>query len=313
MKAFTRYCYVHALLLLMTILVAGSFPVAAAMMQELSRSGQPMGASELMLLRFTLAALLFAPYVFYRFGLRLPSTERLCVYTALALPLVVFFCCMFVSLERGNMLNSGALFTLVPALAAMFARLINGESSSGLINVGLLLGTVGALWIVFRGDWQAASSLQLSDADLVFLLGCLFLSVYQPLVKRWHADEPVAVMTFWVIVMAALLLLLYSVLTAVDVGAASRFSWRAWLALPASIYWGTLYLTLFTTLLSFFLQQLGALTLGPARTSAYSLLVPTFVMTLSLWLEPQTFSWMLLPGVVLVVLGVALIQWRAEC
>lgn len=303
--------YVHALLLIMSLLVAGSFPVGAVMMQGLSHSGQPMGPIQLMLLRFALAALLFAPYVFHRFGLTLPNTERLGVYTSLAVPLVVFFCCMFTSLKSTSVLNSGALFTSVPVLAAIYARLFNGERSSALLKLGLVLGTAGALWVVFRGDVNAMASLQFSSGDATFMLGCLFLGAYQPLVKRWHQGEPVAVMTFWVIVMATVLLALFSLFSplVIDAGETSALQgWPSWRKLPASVYWGLAYLALFTTLLSFFLQQLGALTLGAARTSAYSLLTPVFVMAMSFYLDPLLFNWALLPGVALVIVGLSLIQ-----
>ncbi|MCL6415272.1 DMT family transporter [Aestuariirhabdus sp. Z084] len=305
------YLYVHALLLLMTVLVAGSFPVGGEMMQSLNQTDPSLNSGQLMLLRFALASLLFAPYIVHRFGLTWPGFERLRVYTALALPLAVFFCCMFASLETSSVLNSGALFTSVPALAAIYARLLNGERSGPLLILGLVLGTAGALWVVFRGDLAALAQLQFSQGDAIFMIGCLFLGAYQPLVKRWHREEPVAVMTFWVILMATLLLLMFSLVSQLSMEpnpSTTAQRWRQWHQLPASVYWGLAYLALFTTLLSFFLQQLGAITLGPARTSAYSLLTPVFVMAMSFYLEPQLFDWVLLPGVILVIVGVVLIQ-----
>ena len=314
-----RYGYVHALLLLVTLLVAGSFPLAARMMQALQESEQTLGASQLMLLRFTLAAFLFAPYVFSRYGLQIPSLGQLWIYARLALLLVVFFCCMFSSLETTSVLNSGALFTSVPALTAVYAWLINRETCSPRRTLGLLLATLGALWVVFRGDWQLLLSFQLSRGDGVFLFGCLFLGAYQPLVKRWHTGEPIAQTTFGVLVMAALLLLAWlsaqsvlQPLLARDVNNAGAADvWPVWQRLPAVVYWGLGYLALFTTLLSFFLQQLGALTLGAARTSAYNFLTPIFVMVMSLALEPEVFSWLLLPGVGLVLAGLLCIQLRS--
>ncbi|MGF1686051.1 DMT family transporter [Photobacterium japonica] len=301
------YRYVHALLVLMTLLVAGSFPLGGMMMQSLSQSGQSLTPSQLMLLRFVLAALIFAPYIYFRFGLVLPTVARLRVYVALAVPLVVFFCSMFTSLETTSVLNTGALFTLVPVFSALYARWINRERSSARRNVGLLLGTMGAIWIVFRGDVSALLALQLHPGDGIFLFGCLFLGAYQPLVKRWHTQEPVAVMTFWVLMMASVLLLIFVVFTATASGTALAF-WPDWQQLPATVYWGLLYLVVFTTLLSFFLQQLGALTLGAARSAAYSLLTPVFVMGMSFFLEPHAFSWIVLPGILLVVMGLIFIQ-----
>jgi len=309
----TRFAAVHALLLLMTLLVAGSFPVAAAMMASIKQVGVNLGGTALMLLRFALAALLFAPYVFSKFGWRLPTLPQARIYAVLALPLVIFFSCMFTSLNTTTALNTGALFTIVPTFTALFAWWLNGEPTNGRRSLGLALGTMGALWVVLRGDVSVLLSVGLNHGDALFLVGCLFLAIYQPLIKRWSLNVPVAVMTFWVIVMAAGWLLLGVILDSLW-GAGGdeplvRNLGGGLSRLPALVYWGLLYLSVFTTLLSFFAQQLGALTVGPSRTSAYSLLTPTLVMIISVIVEPSLFAWALIPGVIMVVFGLLLLQF----
>jgi len=308
-----RYLAVHSSLLLMTLLVAGSFPIAAAMMASIKLAGVSLGGTDLMLLRFALAALLFAPYVFVVFGWRLPSFAQARVYAALAVPLVVFFCCMFASLNTTTALNTGALFTTVPTFTALFAWWLNREVTGGRRALGLLLGTLGALWVVFRGNAGAFFNVGFNHGDALFLVGCLFLAIYQPLIKRWSLNVPVAVTTFWVIVMSGVWLLLAVILKGLweTEGAGDLFGTIGGrlLDLPATVYWGLLYLSVFTTLLSFFVQQLGALTIGPARSSAYSLLTPSLVMAISVMIEPSLFAWILMPGISMVILGLLLVQF----
>lgn len=305
----SAFVHVHALLLLMTLLVAGSFPVAESMMDSIALADLNVGGSDLMLLRFVLAALLFAPYVLIAFGWRLPSLVQLRIYAVLALPLVIFFSCMFASLTMTSALNTGALFTTVPTFTALLAWKLNGEKNSGRRVCGLLLGTFGALWVVFRGDLGVFLRFGFNSGDALFLLGCVFLSVYQPLVKRWSLRVPVAVMTFWVIVMAAFwLLIALGVKSWFNPAVVNSISISALAELPYSVYWGLLYLSVFTTLLSFFVQQLGSLTIGPSRTSSYSLLTPSMVMIISVLIEPALFAWVLVPGAVLVILGLLLLQ-----
>jgi len=312
-KKTPRYLAVHTSLLLMTLLVAGSFPIAAAMMASITLAGVSLGGTDLMLLRFALAALLFAPYVFVVFGWRLPSLAQARVYAALAVPLVVFFCCMFASLNTTTALNTGALFTTVPTFTALFAWWLNREVTGRRRGLGLLLSTFGALWVVFRGDTGALMNVGLNHGDALFLVGCLFLAIYQPLIKRWSLNVPVAVTTFWVIVMSGVWLLLAVILNGLwdTQGEGDLFGsiGHRLLDLPATVYWGLLYLSVFTTLLSFFVQQLGALTIGPARTSAYSLLTPSLVMLISVMIDPSLFAWVLMPGIIMVVLGLLMVQF----
>ena len=64
---------VHGQMFLSRVLVATAFPVGAAITHGLD-------PALLTLLRFALASLLFAPFVFFRHGLRLPTPRALAGY-----------------------------------------------------------------------------------------------------------------------------------------------------------------------------------------------------------------------------------------
>ncbi len=284
--------YVHVLMLFTMILVAGSFPVAGLITDAL--------APELMMfVRFIFAALLFSPFVFLKNGWHVPALGRLFAYALISIPLVAFFWCMFESLRYTSVFNTGALYTIVPAITAVFAYFINHDHTNSRRKLGLLIGTVGALWIVFRGDLQALISLQLNYGDLVFLTGCLFMGIYNPLIKRFYQGEPMEVMTFWVIFLGAFWLLILSF---------SRLDQIVWQDLEIKVYAGLLYLSVFTTLGSFFVLQFSTVKLGATNVSAYGFLTPIFVIILSVVIGLDTFEWMTLPGIVLVLLSMFLIQ-----
>ncbi len=286
--------YAHGLMLLMIILVASSFPVAALITADLP-------PAVLMWIRFSMAALLFTPLILIRYGLHLPGLKQLASYTLLSIPLVTFFWCMFEALRHTTALNTGALYTLVPAITAVFAGLINRESTDRKRLIGLLTGTAGALWIVFGGEFAALSQLQLNKGDGIFLIGCLFMGAYSPLVRKLYNEEPLEVMTFWVILIGSIWLLLLSLPDIQQIH---------WPDVSYRAFTGALYLALFTTLITFYLVQFGTLRLGATRVSAYSFLTPVFVMILNQLISPAPFIWSLLPGLLLVSLAMLLIQWE---
>ncbi|WP_299198594.1 DMT family transporter [uncultured Amphritea sp.] len=283
---------IHLLMLLMVALIASSFPVGA-----LITSGLP--PEVMMLIRFALAALLFAPYVFIKNGWHLPAARRLMGYAILSIPLVVFFWCMFEALRYTSALNTGAIYTTVPAITAFYVFFINRESTGKRRASGLLLGTLGALWIVFRGDLNSLFQLDINRGDLLFMLGCLFMGTYNPLIKKLYAGEPMELMTFWVISFGALWLLLLSIPSLNQV---------EWANVDTGVYLGILYLAVFTTLVSFFLLQLGTIVLGATQVAAYSFLTPVFVVILNLFLGSGGFQWQLLPGIALVLIAMLLVQ-----
>ena len=284
--------WVHGLMVLTIAFIASSFPVG-----KLIASALP--ADVMMLIRFVMAAGLFAPYVIIKHGWRIPPLKRLVGYALLSIPLVTFFWCMFEALKYTSAVNTGALYTTVPAMTALFALIINGEVTDSKKRLGLLMGTLGALWIVFKGDIQALLTLELNRGDWIFFFGAMALSVYNPLIKRIYKGEAMVIMTFWVIVFGALWMLLLS-LPELPLVQWSKVSW--------SVYGGLFYLALFTTLLSFFLLQFGTVKIGPTKVAAYGFLNPVFVLMIVIALGMAEFSWVLIPGALLVLLAIFILN-----
>jgi drug/metabolite transporter (DMT)-like permease len=286
--------YVHGLMLLTTALIASSFPVGASITHELP-------PALVMFIRFLLAALLFSPYVLIKNGVSLPSFRSSINYMVISIPLVVFFWCMFESLRYTSLLNTGALFTLAPSITAIFAIFINKDNITKTRALGIFMGTLGAVWIVFRGNWQALVNLNFNYGDLVFLIGCLFLGLYNALIKRLYRNEPMELMTFWVLCWGSLWLLLLSWpdMASID-----------WVGVKMNVYAGIAYLSLFTTLATFFLLQFSIVRIGATKVAAYNFLTPVFVIALGIILGIEQFIPITLPGILLVVGAMLMIQWE---
>lgn len=283
---------VHGLMLLMVAFVASSFPVGA-----LITSGLP--PEVMMFIRFLTASLLFLPYVFIKNGWHFPRYIKLIQYAVLSIPLVVFFWCMFEGLRHTSAINTGAIYTTVPAITAFYVFVLKQGKTSRRRALGLFVGTLGALWIVLQGDINALLNFEFNYGDSLFLLGCLFLGAYNPLIKKFYSGEAMEVMTFWVISIGSVWLLLLSIPSIGDV---------VWESVSYQVYLGIGYLALFTTLLSFFLLQLGTLSIGATQVAAYGFLTPIFVVILNLMMGMSHFDWLLLPGMFLVFVAMRLVQ-----
>lgn len=284
--------YVHGLMMLAIILAASSFPVGALITNELP-------ASVLMFFRFLLASFLFLPFVIRRHGFAFPSVNALWRYAALGVPLAAFFWCMFESLRFTSVVNTGALYTLVPAFTAIAAYFINKEITKFFRIVGLIIGTMGALWVVFRGDINLLLGLHLNYGDLVFILGCISLSLYNPMIKRLHCGEPMMVLTYWVLVSGSVWLFLLSI---------TSFAQIDWSQINNSVYLGTLYLAIFSTQITFFIINFSTLKIGATKVAAYGFLTPFFVIIMSLIMGLDDFNSVLLPGILLILVSMIFIQ-----
>lgn len=292
MKMLESNTYVHGLMLLAIILASSSFPIGASITNELP-------PEIMMFLRFLIAAFMFFPFVIAKNGLVLPSSTSLRIYILLSIPLVAFFWCMFESLRYTSVLNTGALYTLVPVITAVYAFILNRELTDKLRIFGLLIGTIGALWIVFRGNYESFIGLDLNYGDVIFLLGCLFLGLYNPLLKRLYSGESMIVMTFWILLSGATLLFLISI---------TNNNRIDWLDIKSDVYLSIIYLSFFSTLATFLIINYSTIRIGATKVSAYGFLTPLFVIAMSIFVGMDSFDIVILPGILLIMGAMMFIQ-----
>jgi len=282
----------HALMLLSILIASSSFPVGKLITHDLP-------PSVMMFIRFLLSAVLFAPYVFIKNGFDFPSRERMLAYIILSIPSVIFFWCMFEGLRYTSVINIGALITLVPVGTAIWAFMINRDTPTTLRSLGLVLGTLGALLVVFRGDYIALISLKFNYGDFVFIMGIILSGWDRPLLKKLYRGEPTEIITFWTLLLGAGWLLIASITSIINVD---------WHGTPSKAYGGIVYLAIFTTLITHFISQKCTVLIGATKVAAYSLLVPAFVILITFVIGMESFELATLPGILLVFISMFLIQ-----
>ena len=283
---------VHALMLIANVAIATSFTVGAAITAGLD-------PKMLTLIRFALAALLFAPFIAWRYGLTFPPWKSFAGYATISLCLVFFFWSMFEALRHTTSLNTGALFTLVPGFSAIYAAVLLRERLGTRRLIALGFGFFGAFWVIFRGDPGRLLSLDFNRGDLIFLFGCLAMGLYMPLVGRFHRGEPAPVMTFWTLVTGTGWLLIIN----------NAAVWRTdWGQVDTAVFGGIVYLAVFSTLMTFFIYQYVTLRIGPTRAAAYYYLNPALVVGVEFILGKGLPTLMTMPGVAIVFLATVVLQ-----
>ncbi len=283
--------FVHLLMVVAATLVSTSFTVGAAIAKELD-------PAILTFVRFTLAASIFGPWVHFRYGLGF-SISLFLRCALISGCLVIFFCCMFLSLRYTTALNTSVIFALVPSISGVYALFITGERLGRGQLLALLCGMAGVIWVIFRGEPAQLLAMEWNRGDAIFLGGCFAMGLYTPLIKLVHRGEPMAVMTFWVLVTGSLWLLLF-------VGA--RLPALAWSAIPGFAWLGIGYLAIFTTIITFFLTQYAVPYLGPTRVMAYSYLYPGLVLLIDLGLGHGLPPPRVVPGVLVVLAAMFILQ-----
>lgn len=286
-----RRPHVHLLMLVCATLVSTSFTVGEIIADTLDPAA-------LTLVRFAVAIAILFPIIAVKHTVRIdaPAFFR---YGLISGCLVIFFWTMFLSLRYTTALNTSVIFTTVPAFSGMYAALFTGERLGKKRLLALALGLVGAVWVIFRGDFDLLLSLTWNRGDGIFFMGCLAMGLYTPLIRIFHRGEPLEVMTFWILVTGCLWLL--------PIGGNALYH-LSWGDVPSSTWLWIVYLACFSTIISFYLTQYSIPVIGPTRTMAYSYLYPGLVLLLDIVLGHGLPPLRVLPGICIILGAMFVLQ-----
>lgn len=289
----------HLGMVLWALFVGLSFP-AVGLMSE--------GLPPLLLtaIRFSIAALALLPLL-WRQEERWPSLPGLLLYALMGLSLAGFFGTMFWAAHRVSALSMATLFVSVPLLAYCIGRGLGVEQAAGRLLAILALGAFGALGLALAENNGDLSELKFGFGELAFFFGCIASALY-PVLSKWGLYRGVlarqaGLRTFWSLFMGAILIGMLGLI------------WEQPAALTRMDLMDTalvIYLGVFSSGMTFFLQQRATAVLTPGAVTAYSYLVPFVSMVLLFVTQPQRIGWHWLPGSLMVVLAIALLLRRGE-
>ncbi|HFD86364.1 MAG TPA: hypothetical protein ENJ35_01660 [Gammaproteobacteria bacterium] len=136
------------------------------------------------MLRFIISALLLLPFVLFKPRLRCEILPTLPIAMIISLFFQYFLSVFFKSLNTTIVLNTGALYTLIPFITALLCIFVFREKMSFKQVIVYLLGVAGTFWVVFNGDMDLLLSFSLNKGDLIFIVGTLSMSCYAISMKQ---------------------------------------------------------------------------------------------------------------------------------
>lgn len=263
----------HLYVLLSTFLVAGSFIVS----QKLSGQLDPISIT---LLRFVIASIFLAPFVFFKKELRakiLPTFKRAMIISFFY---ALFFIGMFKALEYTSAINTGTIFTLLPLLTAVFAFCVFKQIIELKQYIIYLLGIIGTLIVVFKGDMDSFLLLSLNKGDIIFLFSIIAMSLYSICAKYFYKeDDKLIVLVFMTLLGGSIWMLCALLLLDIPL---------LWGEIEEDFYLYMIYLSIIATLITSYLYQKAHIILGPKIVMSYIYLNPASISILLFFLEGKT-------------------------
>lgn len=269
------------------LLMASSFVVSGNMVAYAS----PIATA---FFRFVLALLLMTGIWFIKIQLTRSTSEgkqlaqlralfsgkKVWQYALISGALVGFFIGLFAALESTTPLHTSVLYTLVPLIGMLIAKFWLGESASLLKVSGFVLGSLGAVLVLLAT--QGNGPFVWHKGDYIFLGASVLLAFHVVSVQKWGQSVGAFEGAFLIMLFGSLWLLPISLMW----GDLSNVAWDSF-----GFWLNGLYLTVFTTLFTFMLQQTLVRSVGANRILAASYTIPVWV---ALYLALSSWQWLLL-------------------
>lgn len=254
----------HLAMLLFSMIVAGSFSFGKLIAFDVH-------PGVLTTLRFGGAAMVLAVAFIVTGRFRATHYRAPWRFAVLGGCFALFFVLMFFALRLTSSLSTAAIFTIMPLAAAILDRVLFGRGSRAMVWLGLTLGALGALWVVFDASPAAAMRLSLGRGEILFFCGMLAHALYVVLVPRLRRGEPLFATTLGVCAAAS---------GGLAISFASEIKATVW-ADQSPLFWGmVIYLSMLATLGTFALVTYATERLSSAKVTAYTFAVPFWVVCL---------------------------------
>ena len=287
----------YILLVLSTIFWGVSF----IMTKELFITEQHMSVTILITIRLAIASLVMVPALALTRKLQRIRKEDIKWFLLLALcePFIYHLC-----ETSGVQLVSGSLASVVIATIPLFVPFGMWFAYRERISLPLIIGVVlslAGIAVMLIGGEGLTGNLQ----GMLFLSGAVVIAVVYTLflvkiVKRYHP----LVITTWQNVIGLIYFL--PLMFALDGTALPLLSWSPKMLLML------LGLGLFCSTLAYAGYNYGVRNLGASQACIFNNAIPVFSLLAALAIGQETFSWTHLLGMVIVISGVAISQYKPK-
>lgn len=277
----------HLAMLLFSAVVAGSFTLGSMMARDID----PVALTAL---RFLIATFVLGGVALATTGVPTSALRAPWRYAVLGALFALYFVMMFEGLKTARPVPASAVFTLVPLMAGGFGWMISRQAMTRRMLIGLLIGALGATWVIFRGDLAALMAFDVGRGEAIYFIGCVSHAIFTPMARKLNRGEPAVIFSLGMLITG------FVILTVVGW---SEIRATRWLELSVLVWFTIFYLALFASALTFVLLQYATVRLPSAKVLAYTYLTPSWVMILELLVGNGAPPLMVGTGVALTVVA----------
>ena len=286
----------HLAMLAFSGLVAGSFALGVKVANDITPAA-------FTLIRFVIAVSILATVLLIKTEFTKKVFKAPWRFFVLGGCIAIYFVLIFEGLKIASSVSLAAVFTFAPLLSGLFGYILVRQKMSLSIFTALIIGAIGALWVVFEGNFQRLIMLEFGLGEMIFFCGVVFHALYTPLSRKLNRGESPLGFAFATTLGATVLMIFYGIGDVYQTDLLN-LSWMVWLTL--------FYTALFASALTFFLIQYATLVLPSSKVMAYTYLVPSWALMWELGLGQNISIYNIGLGILLTIFALVILLWAPE-
>ena len=252
--------------------------------------------------RFLLATLLLGIILRFKKSIHSNHFKKVWRYFLLGAIYSTYFVFMFVALKYTTTVSTAAIFTLLPLFAAIMELLFLRIKPPLLIWLALISSGCGAIWIIFEGSINGLLQFRFEKGEVIFLVGTIVYASYAIIQPKLFKGENIYVTTFGVLAAGSLILAMALILQQTSFKI-NEISIKTVLVI--------LYLAIFASIVSISCLNYASPRLSAPTVSAYTLLVPFWVILNDFVFFKVSPSLNLVVGVIVIAFGLGMLIYKS--
>ncbi len=221
----------------------------------------------------------------------------LCAVFGIAINQIMFF----EGLNLSTPINASIIMVSIPILVLLFSHFFIGDRMSTNKIIGILLGALGAAWLILHGsNFSFTSGTFIGNLFLLINASsyALFLVLVKPLMAKY---SPLTIMK-WLFTFGLVLVFPFSIRLTLDAD---------YTQIPFKIWMSVGYVILFTTVLAYFLNNFSLKKISPTMNSSYAYLQPFLATLVALALGKDYLTWTEVIAALFIFTGVYFVSRKA--
>jgi drug/metabolite transporter (DMT)-like permease len=291
---FSKNIYIGiGLAVLATLIWSGNFIIAKALNNKIP-------PFSLNFYRWLIASLIILPFAVKQFSSQWKLVRQSWQYLFWAsLTGIVFFnSFIYIGAHYTSAINLALIGTTSsPIMSVVFARIFLKEKIGWMKLAGMILCSIGVLFLLLKGNFQNLLSLHFSTGDLWSLAAACSFAVYNTLVKKKPAGITPVNFLFVIFLLGTLILFPFYIW---------EFNHYPTPAFSSDIIFSILYIGIGASVICFLIWNMAIGKLGAGRTALFGNLIPVFSSIEAAIILHENFTWIHITSMAIIFAGLLL-------